>query len=177
VNTLANQGSEERSYEGSYFRPPLLESRRLTEFLINGKLNSVFGGIVLVEGTLKALGKIETLGKLIKLAWRNGILTAEIGMVLKTEEINLKVSKVGVLLESDFYENEIHYYQHRFAEEELELHFLTRLWGNDAITFKGHEYHEPMECRGSPVTAGPSGTVYGLLSLPNRRSERMLRFI
>lgn len=57
--------------------------------------------------------------------------------------------KVAVLFESDFYENEIHYYQHRFAEEDIELQFLTRLWGKPAITFKGHEYHETMECRGS----------------------------
>jgi protease I len=57
--------------------------------------------------------------------------------------------KVGVLLETDFYEKEIHYYEHRFAEAEMELHFLTRLWGNDAITFKGHDYQEPMECRES----------------------------
>lgn len=54
--------------------------------------------------------------------------------------------KVGILFESDFYENEIFYYQHRFAEEDIELHFLTRLWGNKSITFKGHEYHIPMEC-------------------------------
>ena len=57
--------------------------------------------------------------------------------------------KVAILLESDFYENEIHYYQHRFAEEKIDLRFLTRLWGNPSITFKGHEYREPMECRGS----------------------------
>ena len=57
--------------------------------------------------------------------------------------------KVGILLESDFYENEIFYYQHRFPEDDIELHFLTRLWGNPAITFKGHEYHVPMECRES----------------------------
>ena len=25
---------------------------------------------------------------------------------------------------------------------------MTRLWGNEAITFKGHEYHAPFECRG-----------------------------
>jgi protease I len=58
-----------------------------------------------------------------------------------------KQGKVGVLLETDFYEKEIHYYEHRFAEAGVELHFLTRLWGNDSITFKGHDYQEPMECR------------------------------
>ena len=61
---------------------------------------------------------------------------------------NLK-KKVGVLFESDFYENEIFYYQHRFPEDGIQLDFLSRLWGNDVLTFKGHEYHLPMECRGS----------------------------
>jgi protease I len=54
--------------------------------------------------------------------------------------------KVAVLLESDFYEAEIFYYQHRFAEEAIELHFLSRLWGNPSITFRGHEYQVPMVC-------------------------------
>lgn len=56
----------------------------------------------------------------------------------------LKGKKVAVLIESDYYENEIHYYQHRFPEEGMELHFLTRLWGQPAITFTGHEYKVPM---------------------------------
>lgn len=60
--------------------------------------------------------------------------------------MSLKGKKIGILLESDFYENEIFYYQLRFAEEGADLHFLTRLWGNDSIEFKGHEYHIPMRC-------------------------------
>lgn len=60
-----------------------------------------------------------------------------------------KGKKIAVLLESDFYENEIFYYQFRFAEEGAELHFLTRLWGQEQITFKGHEYRAPMDCRES----------------------------
>jgi protease I len=52
--------------------------------------------------------------------------------------------KVAVLIESDYYENEIHYYQHRFPEEGIELHFLTRLWGQPSITFTGHEYRAPL---------------------------------
>jgi len=57
---------------------------------------------------------------------------------------SLQGRKVAVLIESDYYENEIHYYQHRFPEEGMELHFLTRLWGQPAITFTGHEYKVPM---------------------------------
>src|SRR5581483_4256207 len=57
--------------------------------------------------------------------------------------------KVGILIESDFYEPEIHYYERRFPEEGIELHFLTRLWGQPSLSFKGHEYHLPFECRES----------------------------
>lgn len=57
-----------------------------------------------------------------------------------------RTKKIGVLIESDFYENEIFYYKYRFAEENYELHFLSRLWGQDRLTFYGHEYKVPMEC-------------------------------
>jgi protease I len=60
--------------------------------------------------------------------------------------MKLEGKKVGVLLESDFYENEIFYYGFRFREEGAELHFLTRLWGQPSITFRGHEFGAPMEC-------------------------------
>jgi protease I len=61
--------------------------------------------------------------------------------------MRLKGKKVGVLIESDFYEKEIFYYEHRFPEDGVELHFLTRLWGQPAITFTGHEQKYPFECR------------------------------
>jgi protease I len=54
--------------------------------------------------------------------------------------------KIGILIESDFYEKEIFYYEHRFAEEGVELHWLTRLWGQPSLTFYGHEYNVPFEC-------------------------------
>ncbi|MFB3787646.1 MAG: DJ-1/PfpI family protein [bacterium] len=63
--------------------------------------------------------------------------------------MKLKGKKIGILIESDFYEPEIWYYQHRFAEEEMEVHFLTRLWGQPSLIFKGHEYHIPFECQES----------------------------
>jgi len=63
--------------------------------------------------------------------------------------MNEKRKKIGVLLESDFYEPEISYYKFRFAEEGYEVHFLSRLWGNSQLTFTGHEYRNPMECRES----------------------------
>ncbi len=48
--------------------------------------------------------------------------------------------KIGVLIESDFYEPEIEFYSG------LEVHFLTRLWGNPELTFTGHEERKPFKC-------------------------------
>lgn len=58
-------------------------------------------------------------------------------------------TKIGILIESDFYEKEIFYYQHRFAEEAFEVHWLTRLWGQPSLTFYGHEYKVPFEAHES----------------------------
>jgi protease I len=63
--------------------------------------------------------------------------------------MKLEGKKVAVLIESDYYEKEIFYYEHRFPEEGIELHFLSRMWGQPYITFKGHEEHYPFECRES----------------------------
>lgn len=60
--------------------------------------------------------------------------------------MRLEGRKIGILLESDFYENEILYYKLRFPEEGAETHFLTRLWGQERITFQGHEVKMPLEC-------------------------------
>jgi protease I len=60
--------------------------------------------------------------------------------------MKLEGKKIGVLIESDYYEKEIFYYEHRFPEEGIELHFLTRLWGQPSITYTGHEYRAPFEC-------------------------------
>ena len=64
-------------------------------------------------------------------------------------DLPLKGKKIAVLIESDYYENEIHYYQHRFPEEGMELHFLSRLWDQPALTFTGHEYKAPLEVKRS----------------------------
>lgn len=58
----------------------------------------------------------------------------------------LSGKKVAVLLESDFYEHEIHYYDMRWQEEGVEVHYLSRLWGNPKLTFTGHEYKIPKDC-------------------------------
>ncbi|HEX2048822.1 MAG TPA: DJ-1/PfpI family protein [Acidimicrobiales bacterium] len=61
----------------------------------------------------------------------------------------LEGKKVAVLIESDYYEPEIHYYQRRFPEEGAEVHFLSRLWGQPSLTFTGHEWRAPFEARES----------------------------
>jgi protease I len=57
--------------------------------------------------------------------------------------------KIGILIESDYYEPEVWYYRLRFAEEGLDVHFLSRLWGQERLTFTGHEHGVPFECRES----------------------------
>jgi protease I len=57
--------------------------------------------------------------------------------------------RVAILLESDFYEPEIFYYQKRFAEAGFDVDFLTRLWGQQSLTFTGHEYRAPFTVRKS----------------------------
>ena len=61
----------------------------------------------------------------------------------------LQGKKIGILIEGDFYEPEIYYYERRFPEEGADLHFLTRMWGQKSMTFKGHEWHNPFECHES----------------------------
>jgi len=67
--------------------------------------------------------------------------------------MTLKDKKIGILIEGDYYEPEIWYYIHRFAEEEVDLHFLTRMWGqtSDVMTggFHGHEYKIPFSTCGA----------------------------
>ncbi|TDQ46898.1 DJ-1/PfpI family protein [Actinorugispora endophytica] len=57
--------------------------------------------------------------------------------------------RIAILIESDYYEPEIFYYQRRFAEEGAEVVFLTRMWGRAELTFTGHEYRAPFTCTGS----------------------------
>lgn len=63
--------------------------------------------------------------------------------------MRLQGKKIAVLIESDFYEPEIFYYQRRFPEEGAELSFMSRLWGQEALTFQGHEFRAPFHCHTS----------------------------
>ncbi|MGX4653738.1 DJ-1/PfpI family protein [Micromonospora sp. SCSIO 07396] len=55
---------------------------------------------------------------------------------------------VAILMESDHVEYEIDYYARRFAEEGADVVFLTRLWGQPALTFTGHEQQVPFTVDG-----------------------------
>ena len=86
--------------------------------------------------------------------------------------MSLSDKKVGILMEGDFYEPEIFYYERRFAEEGIDLHFLTRLWGQAYSDLsramstrrrsKCHESFEGMsdeELRSYDAIIVPSGMV------------------
>lgn len=89
----------------------------------------------------------------------------------------LQGKKIGILIETDYYEPEIWYYQHRFAEESVELHFLTRLWGQPSITFKGHEYQAPFECRESFEDMGDEELkTYSAIIVPSGMVADRLRY-
>jgi protease I len=55
---------------------------------------------------------------------------------------------IAILMESDYVEPELHYYQRRFAEEGADIRYLTRLWGSDSLTFTGHEFQLPVTVDG-----------------------------
>jgi protease I len=91
--------------------------------------------------------------------------------------MKLQGKKIGILIESDFYEHEIWYYHYRFPEEGAELHFLTRLWGQPSITFKGHEYHAPFECHETFETIDDAELrTYSAIIVPSAIVSDRLRY-
>ncbi|CCG08996.1 DJ-1/PfpI family protein [Pararhodospirillum photometricum] len=85
--------------------------------------------------------------------------------------------KIAILIESDFYEHEIWYYHYRFAEAGLEARFVSRLWGQPQITFKGHEYHAPFECRDSFEDIDDQALAdYGAVIVPSGMVADRLRY-
>lgn len=91
--------------------------------------------------------------------------------------MRLRGHKIGVLMEADFYEKEIFYYEHRFPEEGAELHFLTRLWGQPYLTFKGHEEHYPFEVRESFETVDDQALAeYSAIIVPSGIVSDRLRY-
>ena len=91
--------------------------------------------------------------------------------------MRLQGKKIGVLIESDFYEPEIFYYQHRFAEEGAEVHFLTRLWGQPSLTFQGHEYRVPFTASESFEAIGDEELrSYAAIIVPSGMVSDRLRY-
>lgn len=85
--------------------------------------------------------------------------------------------KIAVLMESDFYEKEIFYYQHRFAEEGMELHFLTRLWGQPSLEFLGHEFRAPLRVeRSFEGMSDEELRSYSAIIVPSGRVADRLRY-
>ncbi|CAK7287920.1 DJ-1/PfpI family protein [Streptomyces misionensis] len=70
------------------------------------------------------------------------------GTVIPLKTGRLSGKRIGILLESDYVEDELAYYQRRFAEEGAEVTLLTRLWGQPSLTFAGHEYQAPLTVDG-----------------------------
>ena len=88
--------------------------------------------------------------------------------------MSLEGKEIGILVESDYYEPEIWYYQHRFAEEGAEARFLTRLWGQQSLTFHGHEWRVPFECRESFEDKDPK--EFAAIIVPSGMVSDRLRF-
>jgi len=86
-------------------------------------------------------------------------------------------TRIAVLIESDYFEPEIHFYQRRFAEEGAEVHFLTRLWGQQEITFTGHEWRVPFTAHESLEGIDDDGLrSYAAVIVPSGMVSDRLRF-
>lgn len=91
--------------------------------------------------------------------------------------MDLKGRKIGILIESDYYEPEIWYYKLRFGEEGMDVHFLTRLWGQERITFTGHEFRAPYECHESFEDISPEVLrAYSAIIVPSGMVSDRLRY-
>ncbi|WP_449064138.1 DJ-1/PfpI family protein [Planomonospora algeriensis] len=93
---------------------------------------------------------------------------------VQTAQGPLSGSRIAILMESDFFEPEIFYYQLRFAEEGAEVDLLTRLWGNESITFTGHEYRAPLTVTRSLEEADLAD--YAALVVPSGMVSDRLRY-
>ncbi len=96
--------------------------------------------------------------------------------------MKLDGKKIGILIEGDYYEPEIWYYKHRFVEEGIDLHFLTRMWGQTsevmAAGFKGHEYKIPFEGHLESFEEMDDATLrsYSALIVPSGMVSDRLRY-
>jgi len=92
--------------------------------------------------------------------------------------------KIGILLENRFIDQEIIYYMHRFQEEGMSVDFLTRLWGQPRLVFKGlelgmqvtvdksFEYLEHTELLQYAAIIVPAGYVADMLRYAEKPGDR-----
>jgi protease I len=84
---------------------------------------------------------------------------------------------IAIMMESDYVEPELHYYQRRFAEEGARVEFLTRLWGQKSITFTGHEYRQPFTVDGDLDAVDDAELAsYAALIVPSGMVADRLRY-
>src|SRR5947208_16180293 len=99
------------------------------------------------------------------------------GSLGRGPRMRLAGRKIGVLIEGDFYEDEILYYKHRFPEDGAELHFLSRLWGQPSLTFEGHEYRAPFHCNESFEDVDDAALdTYAAIIVPSGMVSDRLRY-
>lgn len=79
---------------------------------------------------------------------------------------------IVVLMETDYVEPEVWYYLRRFAEEGVAPRLVTRLWGQQSITFTGHEHQLPITVDGDLETLDLS-TVDALVIPSGMVSDRL----
>lgn len=89
----------------------------------------------------------------------------------------LRNRRVGILMESDFVEDEIAFYRMRFAEEGARVDLLTRLWGNESMAFTGHEYRATVTVDGDIESVGYNAlSRYSALIVPSGMVSDRLRY-
>ena len=85
--------------------------------------------------------------------------------------------KVAVLIEGDFYEHESGTVTIDFPEAGIQVDFMSRLWGQPSLTFKGHEYHAPFECSKSFETIDDAELqTYAAVIVPSGIVSDRLRY-
>jgi protease I len=98
-------------------------------------------------------------------------------MTTATTAAPLSGRRIGILMESDYVEEEVAYYRRRFAEEGAEVVLLSRLWGQDALTFTGHEMRAPLTVSGDLETLTYQElTGYAALVVPGGMVADRLRY-
>lgn len=85
--------------------------------------------------------------------------------------------KICVLVENRFIDYEISYYMHRFKEEGIQVDFMTRLWGQPKLTFKGMELGMELSVDKSfEDMADDALSSYSAVIMPSGYVADMLRY-